>query len=291
MELQKKTKSWVVKVITDFIANSPLNTLQNESNDKAWGKPLVGFSSGSDPLYDEFKRHIGDFYWKPLDIFVQTFPETDVTASELTVISWILPQTAETKRDNRREDRFPSERWARARIFGEQVNGELRRHLIASLQEAGHEAMAPELSPLKNIAISPRYGRSSNWSERHAAFASGLGTFGLCDGLITAAGKAMRCGSVIARITIPPTARPYTDHHAYCLHYQQEKCDVCIKRCPADAISAEGGHDKEKCSAYLRPITRDYVKSSFGFEGYGCGLCQTHVPCESRIPIKYRPQR
>ena len=137
MEQQEKLKSWVVKLITDFIINSPLNTLQNESSDKAWGEPLVGFSGGNDPLYDEFKSHIGDFYWKPLDIFTQTFPGTNASASELTIISWILPQTAETKRDNRREERFPSERWARARSFGEQVNIELRRHLIASLQAAG----------------------------------------------------------------------------------------------------------------------------------------------------------
>ena len=27
-----------------------------------------------------------------------------------------------------------------------------------------------------------------------------------------------------------------------------------------------------------------YVKEAFGFEGYGCGLCQTGVPCESGLP-------
>jgi len=28
------------------------------------------------------------------------------------------------------------------------------------------------------------------------------------------------------------------------------------------------------------------VKSRYGFEGKGCGLCQTKVPCESRIPVR-----
>jgi hypothetical protein len=28
-----------------------------------------------------------------------------------------------------------------------------------------------------------------------------------------------------------------------------------------------------------------YIKSRYGFEGKGCGLCQTRVPCESRIPV------
>ena len=44
--------------------------------------------------------------------------------------------------------------------------------------------------------------------QRHAAHAAGLGTFGLCDGLITAKGKAMRAGSVVARIAVAQTPRP-----------------------------------------------------------------------------------
>ena len=53
---------------------------------------------------------------------------------------------------------------------------------------------------------SDRFGFASTWSERHAAYASGLGTFGLSDGLITPRGQAMRCGSVVARIAVPPLA-------------------------------------------------------------------------------------
>ncbi len=30
--------------------------------------------------------------------------------------------------------------------------------------------------------------------------------------------------------------------------------------------------------------TEDYVKTHYDFDGYGCGLCQTKVPCESKIP-------
>jgi len=140
------------------------------------------------------------------------------------------------------------------------------------------------LSPLWETKISKRYGFASTWSERHAAYASGLGTFGLCDGLITPKGKAMRCGSVVAHIKIPPTKRSYNDHHAYCLFFSEGICGKCIQRCPAGAIT-EKGHDKVKCEKHLQ-ITRDYVRSHFGFEGYGCGLCQTGVPCESKIPTE-----
>lgn len=133
---------------------------------------------------------------------------------------------------------------------------------------------------------SERYGFASTWSERHAAYAAGLGTFGLSDGLITPKGKAMRCGSVIARMSVTPTVRPYTDHHAYCLFYARGTCGRCIDRCPIGAIS-ERGHDKDLCSRYL-DMTRQYVNRHFGFDGYGCGLCQTGVPCESGIPEELR---
>ncbi|MCX5909178.1 MAG: epoxyqueuosine reductase, partial [Deltaproteobacteria bacterium] len=133
----------------------------------------------------------------------------------------ILPQTEATKVDQRKETTYPSERWARARIFGEEVNVKLRQHVVATLQAAGYPALAPMLSPSWKRKNHERLVFSSTWSERHAAHAAGLGTFGLCDGLITPKGKAHRCGSVIARIQVPPTPRPYTNHQAYCLFYAQ----------------------------------------------------------------------
>lgn len=145
--------------------------------------------------------------------------------------------------------------------------------------------MAPALTPQFSIIISPKHGYGSTWSERHAAYASGLGTFGLCDGLITQVGKAMRTGSVIAQIEIAPTIRPYNDHHAYCLFYTRGFCGKCMARCPVGAIT-EAGKNKQLCYNHLFPVIKDYVKSHYGFEGYGCGLCQTSVPCESKIPTK-----
>jgi epoxyqueuosine reductase QueG len=278
---------WIEKTIKDYI-NSPENTLKNPQNEAAWEEPLVGFSRGDDPIFEEYKRHIGEFYWTPLEIFSKTFPAKGVNAGELTVISWVLPQTEKTKADLRKETVNPAERWARARIFGEEVNVKLRKQVAEILQAEGFEAVAPMLSPFWQAKESERYGFASTWSERHAAYASGLGTFGLCDGLITPRGKAMRCGSVVARIRIPATARPYKDHHEYCLFFSKGLCGKCIKRCPANAVS-EAGHDKKKCLSYAM-WTAEYVKKNFGFEGYGCGFCQTGVPCESKIPLANDPE-
>lgn len=284
----KKTESlaaWIEGVITGFIERSPHNTLQNQTNDKAFDTPMVGFSRGDDPIYDAYKEVVGPFHWTPLEIFSQTFRHLSVKAEDLTVISYILPQTKATKVANRKESIYPAERWARARIYGEEVNVRLRQHVTAILQENGYAALAPMLSDQWEKKKSEPYVFSSTWSERHAAYASGLGTFGLCDGLITPRGKAMRTGSIIAHIQIPPTHRPYGDHHAYCLFYTKGICGKCIARCPVEALS-EAGHDKIKCFDHLKPVTEDYVKTHYGFDGYGCGLCQTKVPCESKIPTR-----
>jgi hypothetical protein len=273
--------AWVEGIIEMFI-DSPENTMKNEANERAWADPLVGFSSGADPLYAFFKEDIGSFFMTPIEWFSETFPGVDVTPGELTVISWILPQTDATKAEHRQRTRMPTERWARSRIYGEEANEKLRRHVAETLTEAGYPAVAPMNSPHWKRGVSEKYGFASSWSERHAAYAAGLGTFGLCDGLITPRGKAIRSGSVIARIDIPLSERPYDHHRAYCLYYMRGTCGECIDRCPAGALSKEG-HDKEKCSKYLN-VTREYVESTFGFKGYGCGLCQTRVQCESRIP-------
>jgi epoxyqueuosine reductase QueG len=280
----KNPAKWIETLIKDFINRSSENTLKKRANEKAWEDPLVGFSKGDDSLYQEYNEYVGAFHWTPSEIFTMTFPSVEVSAEDLTVISWVLPQTEVTKSDNRKETTYPSERWARARMFGEEVNVKLAKHVVATLQEAGFRAVAPSLlSPSFKWMDSERYTIASTWSERHAAYASGLGTFGLCDGLITAKGKAMRCGSVVANMKIPITKRPYQDHHAYCLFFSKGTCGKCVQRCPAGALSP-AGHDKVKCRTYIFANIKDYVKSNFGFEGYGCGLCQTGVPCESKIP-------
>jgi epoxyqueuosine reductase len=279
----KDLAKWIETLIKDFIHRSPENTLNNRANEKAWEDPLVGFSNGDDPLYQEFKEYVGPFHWSPFEIFSSTFPELKIQAEDLTVISWVLPQAEVTKSDNRKETTYPSERWARARMFGEGANVKLAKHVVATLQEAGFRAVAPSLSPSFKWMESERYTIASTWSERHAAYASGLGTFGLCDGLITSKGKAMRCGSVVVDTKIPATKRPYNHHRAYCLFFSKATCGECIERCPVGAVTP-AGHDKVKCRSYVGTVIRDYVASHFGFEGYGCGLCQTGVPCESKIP-------
>jgi hypothetical protein len=47
---------------------------------------------------------------------------------------------------------------------------------------------------------------------------------------------------------------------------------------------SEKGHDKVKCRAHTLVRAAEYVQKHYHFEGYGCGLCQTGVPCEFEVP-------
>jgi len=278
------TADGIKNLIRDFIATSPDNTMQTETGEPAWDSAMVGFASGADQIWQQYKEYVGAFHWTPWEVFNQHHPRENVSAEQLTVISWILPQRNSVRKANRRSKKYPAEEWARIRVYGEQFNVELRHHVAKSLDQAGYAAIAPMLAPNWTIVKSKRFSYASSWSERHAAHAAGLGTFGLCDGLITARGKAMRAGSVVARISIPATPRPYADHQAYCLYYADGTCGKCIDRCPVRAIT-EAGHDKEKCRQHLAR-SREYVEKTYKFKGYGCGLCQVGVPCEAGIPVK-----
>jgi epoxyqueuosine reductase QueG len=278
------SRKWIKDLIRNFIATSPQNNMKNKTDDPAWEDVLVGFAFGADSIWQQYKEYVGAFHWTPWEAFNQHIPQESAGAEELTVISWVLPQREFVRKANRKAKKYPAEEWARIRIYGEEFNAALRQHVAKSLQQAGHTAVAPMLVSNWTIVNSHRFSYASTWSERHAAHAAGLGTFGLCDGLITAKGKAMRVGSVVAKLSLEATPRPYSDHRAYCLFFDNGTCGKCIDRCPVRAIT-EAGHDKEKCRQHLAR-SREYVKKTYKFEGYGCGLCQVGVPCEAGIPVK-----
>ncbi len=280
---QENPAAWLTSLISDYVAKSPSNSIRNPENEKAWAEPLVGFSRGDDSIYQSYKEHVGPFHWTPLEIFNLTFPDINVKPEELSVISWILPHTESIKADLRKQQTTPSEKWIRARLYGEEFNEELRKYVADTLAKAGHPAIVPILSKSFKMGNSEKYGMASSWSERHAAYAAGLGTFGLCDGLITPKGKAIRCGSVVARIQVPATPRPYQDHHAYCLFYAKGICGMCTTRCPAGAVT-KSGHNKMACMKQCN-ATAEYANKQLGLKAYGCGFCQTGVPCESQIPV------
>lgn len=279
----KDLATWIQALIVDYVNQSTENSLGGQFSEKAWGSPLVGFSRGDDPLYLKYKEAIGAFFWTPEEIFLRTFSEAQIPASELTVISWILPQTERTKQDMRREQLYPAKRATFSRTNGEKFNQMVAQYVISQLTQKDYKAVAPTQSELWENHVSKNYGFASSWSERHAAFISGLGTFSLSDTLITEVGTAVRIGSVVANVDVEATPRKYKSFNEYCLYYRDGSCKKCVKRCPAKAIS-ENGHDKKKCREYQREASQDFIRKNYGVDTRYCGLCQFDIPCESCTP-------
>jgi epoxyqueuosine reductase len=274
--------SWICRSVEAFVVESALNRLVEIDGSPIFDRPLVGLADGDDSLFARYKEIIGPFHRTPREALAEEAP---IEAGEpVGVVAWILPITQTTRDSNRERDRSPSMRWAHTKQYGEALNDALRRHLVALLREAGYRACAPALSPafkvVRDEAVRPP---SANWSERHIAYAAGLGTFGLSDGLITARGIAHRCGSVVVGTQLEPTPRVYVGPYDYCLFHSQGTCGACMARCPAGAITAEG-HDKALCGAYTGRELGELHRQEYGVTQLTCGLCQVGVPCEDGVP-------
>lgn len=284
----KDPEKFIERAITKFVMESPSNRRKKDGR-RYFNAPLVGFASADDRVFKRYKKIIGKFHFTPREIFDLTFGKNG-TNKQLSVISWVLPISEDTRMANRRERKYPSLLWGHTRYFGEQFNVKLRNHIVSVLKRRGYRAVAPANSPhWRHHIRSRKVGLTSNWSERHAAYLCGLGTFGLCDGFITPIGKAVRLGTVITDLILKASDTIYRDLHGNCLHYFNGKCMACATRCPASAITAKG-HDKDKCYEYMRKDSLQAKKAEYGVKIAGCGLCQTKVPCEFEIPTLLQRQ-
>jgi epoxyqueuosine reductase QueG len=284
---EQRFREWISEEIERFVREDPGNRLERLDGSPIFQPPLVGFVSGSDPVFGKIKEVVGEFYMTPLEAVEKIAEIRGVEAppeDRIGIVSFILPISNETRRENAKTKDAPSERWAHARLFGEEFNRKLQQHLVTVLEQKGYFVAAPEMEEkLFRMLVDQKVGWASTWSQRHVAFAADLGTFGLSDGLITRAGKAHRVGSVVVDQPLESPQRT-DDIHRDCLFYRDGSCKKCIERCPADAIS-EQGHDKQTCAVFVLKQAA-VIKESYGIDIYGCGLCQTGVSCERRIPVK-----
>jgi ferredoxin len=268
----------IIDAIKKFTFESPSNRLSQIDGSNIYDVPLVGFADGDDPIFELYHKVVGEFHMMPRQVLV-----TD-EYKPVSVIVWVLPIAKKTLLANQRMTEGCSLRWNHSRFLGDIFNNNLRHFLVDFLVARGYKAVAPVLTEqFHQVALNN--GPASTWSERHMAYAAGLGTFSLTDALITKCGIAHRTGSVVCDVPLEATPRPFSDYREYCLYAHHGTCGECIKRCPVGALSANG-HDKVKCERYLMQTLKPWLKKP-GFLGdkyIGCGLCLTGVPCEHQIP-------
>ena len=234
-----------------------------------FGDPIFSVGSADDPGFPELRKEgvVGPYHRLPTD----WIPEAK------SVISIFLPYSDRVLESNLADPLLPSMEWMFTRVDGQ-------NHLLATgmavadaLRAEGWKAVVPQtdggfkLMTIAEEGAEEKHTLTSNWSERHVGYVTGLGTFGLSTCLITRAGSAGRLISVVTDWPCEPDEKDYRDYLGYC-----SRCGVCIDRCPVLAIGADCTKDKSKCGAYVRKVSADHSPR------YGCGKCQSAIPCQRR---------
>lgn len=175
-------KQNLINLSKEFINNSRLNVItekvaisDNVIGMKIYEFPLIGIGNADDNYFNLFKEDsvIGQHFMPPKKWLRQS----------KTVISLFLPFTDTVKIGNSKDIKWPSEEWLHARVEGEHFMKKLLAYLESELIKKGCNSTAPLLDKrywTKTKASNQNsLSFTSNWSERHAAFVCGLGTFGL----------------------------------------------------------------------------------------------------------------
>ncbi len=272
-------KNEVLQLAVNYLEISADNRIKMEKQlpdnlvgEKIFEAPILGFCDAHDKSFEILKEPevVGCHF---------RYPREWLPTAQ-TVISIFLPYSEAIKSSNREQKIWPSMGWVIGRVEGHQLFQNLLLHLQANLKTAGFETVIPTMDqkffsiaePTEELCGDP-LSFTSNWSERHIAYLSGLGTFGLSKGLITKKGVAGRFGSLVTELKLEPNKQHYKIYNDYCL-----ECGACIKQCPVNAISIKEGKDHRLCSIFLKKTAEKFNPR------YGCGKCQVNVPCESGMP-------
>lgn len=194
-------------------------------------KPLIGFASAYDPLFDEIKNIVGQHHLHP----------TDLLSDAKTVVAFFIPFAEEVIRANRKSA-YVAPEWSIAYVETNMLIEKINVKLTDALTEYGVKAVSQK--PTDNF---DENNLTASWSHKSAAYIAGLGTFGLNKMLITSAGCAGRLGSMVISEEIPATPRPSEE---YCQFFKNGKCKYCVIKCPSRALTTHG-MDKQKCWNYL----------------------------------------
>jgi hypothetical protein len=256
----------VVSYLNNLVTTDFRNALPEGDNQPIWDLPLVGVASADDPLFARFQD--------PEVVGAQHRLPQEWLPGAQSIVSVFLPFSEHIFRSYKKESRYSAIEFSSGKWNGSKFLNVVRRGLSRYFEARGGLANAPN--------IDPRYdsdGWLPFWSERHVAFAAGVGTFGLQQALITERGAYGRVCSVITTLKLKPTVRPYTEAYGYCLYAFDGSCTACVGRCPTGAVNASG--------KIVALCSKHGNSEHFKEWGYGsCGHCSTFIPCSRQVPAK-----
>lgn len=271
--------------IIDFINKYVKDYQERDGISTVYGQPLVGFADAYDPYIQKLPEIVSPTHELPQNIL----PSASI------IIAYYVPFTKELAKTNLTVSSkagadtvsdFPlaSPQWARAYEETNALFAELNDALIGMIENLpehpGHAAVTPKAVTFYQDKL------ISDWSQRHVAYAAGLGTFGINNMLLTKHGCCGRYSTVITDLELE------ADHHLeeeLCLYKKKGTCGICVKNCPTGALTADN-YDRFKCYALCKENAKVYTEFGSSYtneDGTGsnsvgsevCGKCVTSSPC------------
>jgi epoxyqueuosine reductase QueG len=312
----------VSRFLTKLFESSDLNRLPAEYGGyRIFKQPTIGVSAGNDPIIARFKEVVAPEHLTPAEMWSKsassmrrkpddnplgspmpdagTWADLSELSARIKVLSVVFPYTRSILEDGRRSScRTPltglALNWAHA--FHTEVYEKTAQFVV----ETGHRIMVPQMSRFHSVLLKLSNPHVvSAWSERHYAFAAGLGTFGLAEHLITEHGCNVRLASFITDAPLEITPRLSDDPFANCLYFARGVCAKCVARCRGRALTEDSHHKilcelirqwesakvRSELAPFLKPITRRFMHVPVTERPIGCGVCQFDVPCMDRNPM------
>ncbi len=240
------------------IRESILEYAHENGLEDIWEKPVVRFADASDPGFESLKHIVTAGHCLP----------EDHLAGAKSVISWFLP-FKKALADGNLPGLNASPEWAKAYLDTNRMAAYVNEGLAACIRSLGYDAAPP-----KDAGMISKDEPKSRWSQRHVAYLAGHGTFGLNNMLISDAGSTGRYFSLITTMPLEPD--PIIEDER-CLYKKDGSCGLCVRRCPADALT-EQGFDRYKCLE--RCLANDALYPGADV----CGKCAVSLPCSHKIP-------
>ena len=134
------TNETIEQWLRDYMSDPAQNTMK-ELHGPAFDLPSAGFSRADDPLYAFYQQHIDPAFYRRPEQWLESVYGHPFDAANVSVISWVLPQTADTRAKSRASTDCPTMEWQMVRVHGEECNRNMAKALEQHLTALGYEAV------------------------------------------------------------------------------------------------------------------------------------------------------